>query len=209
MASEDRSPSGAGVPAADRADLDRVIDVVAREMTAVEAMSDLRNRVLEQLCRGLAPGHGWFATAWAWVGSAVAMAAAVALGLWLLQSWRMPVPEAPMAKSAPAQADTDRVGPGAATRAAAVARPHKRRSPHATVLLSPAQYSSTDVAELPPLPDIAPVEIEDVTPAPIYVPDVEVEPLPEMVPLSIPEIQIMEIQVIPSGIPDKPRRPVS
>jgi len=190
------------------ADLDSVIDAVAREMTRMEPSAALRARVLERIeLDRRRPGVALSRWAWAGAGVAAVTALAVATGLWLTRP--MPGPRgsegtvaeqraaAPIVpgQSLPRPAVQTGSEPGLmpsspAGQPAPGAGAHRVRATRGalTIAGNAAEAIAESPALVPPLADIEPLGFSTVEPAPLHVRVVEIAPLDLVPTIDIPSL---------------------
>jgi hypothetical protein len=162
----------------------RVIDDVARGMTAADPVAEFRARVMEQV--RTTPQYGRLsAFVWAWRGAAVAAAVVVAaIAVNLTQPFRSDEPGPSLARisslSAPIAAPAD---PVASVDASA---------PAAAVRRAPAPQPSAALVEwrarnIPALADLAALELQHIQPAGLSISQLTVRPL-DIAPIVVPSI---------------------
>jgi hypothetical protein len=165
----------------------RVIDEVAREMTAGTPAPDFRARVIEQVTRTPQPGRlVAFLSTWRFASIAAA-ASVVAIAAIAIQPFRASTPERSVAQvSAP-------VTPGSA--AAPADSSSRTESPMSSGVSRPAPAPQPPTAlvewrsrRIPALEAVAELELEGIQPAGLSISQLSVTPLVEVTPIVIPPI---------------------
>jgi hypothetical protein len=192
------STQKAGTPSAE---LDAVIDAVAREMSEGEPSGALRARVLEQIQRR--PRRSSSALPrWAWAGAAAATVMAVATAIWVVSPMRSPadtrtaVAGQQSGEAIPAAAvDARQAAPSAAAASrttAATSRAATTASPGLGVAAKSAQPAAADAGadlhRVPALAEIEPLRFDAVEPDPLRIEAVEMTPFPTIEPIDIPSL---------------------
>jgi hypothetical protein len=204
LGSPGSSPAnGEAAPSLDQAaDLDHAIDVVAREMTAVDASAGMRAAVLVRIEGERERSAGWLPR-WVWAAGVAVVVLAVAATVWFGRpgdrsesaaarhdTSSMPAAGAPQSQqpasgvlaSAGLATDT-RTGTqpagdaGLAARDAAAAEP----DPNAT---------ATPEMGPPPLAQSAPIVLVALGPDAIHIPDISIDPLGDLKPITIQDIPV-------------------
>ena len=163
----------------------RLIDDVARDMTAGDPAPDFRARVLEQVST-TPPSRRLLALMWTWRGATAAAATVVvaAIALSVNRPSRGPESEHSVARgvsaSAPVVAPSD---PAASVDASVPARARRR---------TPAPQPSAALVEwrarnIPALADVAALELEHIQPASLSISQLSVMPL-DIAPIVVPSI---------------------
>jgi len=197
--------SGPGSPAdAGRirhADLDAAIDVVAREMTSLDAPATLRADVLAEIAGGGRPGR-FALPRWAWAATAAAAFAVVVLvaAIWMTRPAPEPESSAALRGAAPASAGAGRTAGGGSPDAVVAAAgsmsgglqnaaPGSRRAGAASAAAPDANSAEPDAGPAP-LAAPQPIAVADLGPAVIEVTGIEVAPLNQLQPLAIKDISV-------------------
>lgn len=186
-----------------RQQLDDAIDVVAREMTGLEPSAALRALVLERIDQGRSR-TGLIVPRRAWAGVAAVAVLAVATGLWLTRT--LPQPNEPQSSVAasrtaapggasPREVEQTRTDP-AATSASPAGSPlliarsgQMAASRGAQPATATGPEAVMDAAALvSALPDIEPLRLSNVGPAPLDVAGVVVAPLDPVPTIDIPSL---------------------
>lgn len=172
-------------------DLDRTIDLVARDMTAADVPAGFRGHVLAAIDER--PRRNVLASRpLVWAGAAVVV---IALGLVTRQAWQAGESQPPATLSvantpgtAPATApvvapsavaDTAREQPATDT----TSPTHRRRN---TARLAPQRRGLAWEAGPAPLPAPDPITIDALAPAALDIPGVAIAPMDEIQPITIP-----------------------
>ena len=162
----------------------RVIDDVARDMTAADPAPDFRARVMERVS-ATRPDGRMAAFAWTWRGATLAAAVVVAaIALGVSQPFRSPEPQPSLARggsvSARVVAPADpAAGVDVPAIAAAVRRP---RAPQPSAALV-----AWRARNIPALADVTALEMEGIQPAGLSISQLSVTPL-DIAPIAIPSI---------------------
>jgi len=193
---DSHSTQTAGTPSAE---LDDVIDAVAREMTEGEPSGALRARVLERIEQGRRRSP-IIVPRWAWAGAATAtLILAVAAAVWMTgpvpgsRDARPTVAEqrsgSPSLSPAGIEAQARQPADVAPEAAAASIRLAAGPRPGRGAVSRGAQAAEVNAAEVahavPALAEIAPLQFSTVGPGPLEIAAVEVAPLPAMTSIDI------------------------
>jgi len=221
------SPGSSPASGEAASDLDQAIDVVAREMTALDAPAGMRADVLARI-EGLPRPGTALLPRWAWAAGLAVLVLAVAAAVWFARpgdraesvtakqdSSSMPAAGATQSQLqasgtlASAGSVTSGTEPGpqpsrtlASTALAITARPAGGAGPAASgAAAAEPDQNATDTPEMgpPALAQLDPIVIAAIGPDAIHVPDIGVEPLVDPKPITIQDIPVG------SGEPQRPQ----
>jgi hypothetical protein len=169
-----------------RGDVDREIDRAVREMLDVDAPASIRARVVARIGAGVAPkpwsGEG--GRRWEWIAAPIVAAALLVLAM-ILRPAPGPVVSVPIVAriEPPAVSRVAKLPPKGGSFASRRTVARVGRSPERLEWL-PATAGSSTIATAP-LTALAPISVQPVQPRALDHPEVAIDALPDITPISI------------------------
>jgi len=192
------SPGSSPADSEPTSSLDQAIDAVAREMTALDAPAGMRAEVLARIESERERSAGWLPR-WAWAGGVAVVVLAMASTVWFARpgdrsesaaarhdTSSMPAAGAPQSQQ-PASGELAGAALAAGTQLAGATGPAAR---DAAAAEPDPNATATPEMGPPPLAQSAPIVLVALGPDAIHIPDISIDPLGDLKPITIQDIPV-------------------